>query len=146
MLKFDMDAHDDTWVARSAAALCVASRCIGVGSLALLLFSLWWLYSDTAGNLPRAIALSLAAIAGAGQIYLALRIEFDRRIFEAFARSDDAGRADFDRSLTVLGLRSEAPRDRTMLERARGLASLVKVSGYLLVVQFLLSLAAAWMK
>ncbi len=138
--------RDDTWVARTAAALCVASRCIAVGSVALLSFALWWLYADAATNVPRGIALSLAALAGAAQIYLWLRIEFDRRIFEAFASADATAPARFDQSLPLLGLRNGAQSERTMLDRARGLASLVRLSGYLLAMQFLLSLAAAWLK
>jgi hypothetical protein len=73
------------------------------------------------------VALGLIIIIGALQIYLAVRIEFDRQIFD-LAAGDPEGFAGFDQS----GRSSEA--------RAAGLASLVRWSGVLLAAQLILAL------
>lgn len=107
------------WPAHTAAALCVASRWVSAASLALTL---------------AAFVISTAALApvialGGVQVYLAVRIEFDRRIFELAAGEPD-GFSGFDDT-------GRSPQDRVA-----GLMRLVRWHGGLLAAQLVLALAA----
>jgi len=132
------------WTARIASALCAASRWLSAGSLVLTLCAF-----AIAATVSRAGGFALAALAlvvalGAVQIYLAVRIEFDRAIFEAAAGQPD-GFTGFDEALQKLGWNRRASGGRPPGARAAGLATLVKWSGRLLGVQFALALAALWL-
>jgi hypothetical protein len=107
------------WPAHTAAALCVASRWISAASLVMTILA----FVAYAAALAPVIAL------GAAQIYLAVRIEFDRRIFELAAREPD-GFAGFDDS------------GRSAQDRLAGLTRLVRWHGGLLAAQLVLTLAA----
>ena len=142
-----MDASRDQWIARSAAALCAASRWLSGASLVLAGLALCYLYNLPTVRAPVAVALSFAVAAGAGQAYLVLRVEFDRRIFEALAETA-AGSADaahaFNRAMLAPGLTAEGKAGRTVLQRAEGLVSLVRKAGWLFVSQLVLLIVAPW--
>lgn len=123
------------WTARIAAALCAASRWLAAGSLGLTVCAL--------ATAPLATGVAFAAMAlsaalGAVQLYLAVRIEFDRAIFAAAAHDGFEG---FDEALGRLGWRGSNT-ERSPEQRAAGLVWLVKWSGALLVAQFAFLLAA----
>jgi hypothetical protein len=139
-----MASVSSNWALRIANALCAASRWLSAGSLALTLCA----FAIAAAS-PRAGAFALAALAlivalGAVQIYLAVRIEFDRAIFESAAGQSD-GFAGFDEALQKLGWMRSADGGRPPEARAAGLSSLVKWSGRLVGAQFALVLAALWL-
>lgn len=105
--------------------------------MTLCAFALVATHSNAGALAQTAIALVIAL--GAAQTYLAVRIEFDRVIFEeAAARAD--GFAGFDEALNALGWRRSNSGSRTPLVRAAGLRSLVIWSGWLLGGQFALAL------
>lgn len=133
-----MAAHPAAWVARIGAALCIAGRWLAAGSLALTASAL--IAAATAPRPAAALAaLALVAVLGAAQLYLALRIEFDRAVFDAAAQVGFEG---FDQALGETGLRRGAVPARTPQARVAGLASLLRWSAGLLAAQFLLWLAA----
>ena len=109
--------------------------------------ALCYLYNLPTVRAPVAVALSFAVAAGAGQAYLVLRVEFDRRIFEALAETA-AGSADaahaFNRAMLAPGLTAEGKAGRTVLQRAEGLVSLVRKAGWLFVSQLVLLIVAPW--
>ena len=98
-----------------------------------------------AGAGPRGAAVATAALAliiviGAVQVYLAVRIEFDRRIFE-LAAEEPEGFAGFDAALRAMGLQRASKGERSPEARAAGAAALVRWSGVLLAAQLVLGLA-----
>lgn len=84
-------------------------------------------------------ALAVIIVIGAVQIYLAVRIEFDRCIFE-LAAAEPEGFAGFDAALSKIRLDRKPKGERSPEARAAGLASLVRTSGVLLAAQLILAL------
>jgi len=83
---------------------------------------------------------------GATQACLAFRIEFDRRIFEAWAHDTSVDAAHgFDTAMRELALLPQDRVGRSVVERVRGLLRLVRSSGWLLAVQLAFFIIAAWM-
>jgi hypothetical protein len=130
----------DAWTARIAVALCVANRWQAAGGLAVTVFSLLALAHAHGAAFT---FFALGAVFGALQIYLAVRIEFDRAIFAAAVQTGFEG---FDEALGRLGWRPGADMSRSVQARAAGLASLVKRSAALLVAQLGLVLAGLWLR
>lgn len=127
-------------VAKTAAALCVASRW---WSAASLLLSAAALAAAARADSPASLMLPAIVLAGAAQAYLAFRIEFDRRIFEAVADSGAEAFSRFDAAMGAIGL-ARPSAARSAQDRAAGLWRLVRSSGLLVAVQFALALAAMW--
>jgi hypothetical protein len=127
------------WSAHIAAALCAASRWLSAGSLGLTVCAL--VAAPLAAGMAFA-ALAACAAFGGVQLYLAVRIEFDRAIFTAAAQEGFEG---FDEALGRLGWRRGADPARPPESRAAGLASLVKRAGVLLAAQLALLLAGLWL-
>ena len=139
-----MDISRDPWIARCASAACVASRWISGASMGLTVLALCHFYFLPAGTALAAAAISLAAVAGAAQVYLAVRIEFDRAIFESLAGA--AGAADgFDRAAQALGLLSSQKAGRDFVRRSAGVLLLVKIAFLVFLAQLALLVAAVWM-
>ena len=84
--------------------------------------------------------LALIIAIGAVQVYLAIRIEFDRRIFERVVEAPQ-GWSGFDDAMRKLELMPAAKMGRPPAARAAGLATLVRWHAGLLVAQLLLALA-----
>jgi hypothetical protein len=143
-----MDSTQEEWMARIAAAFCAASRWLSAVALALSGIALVALYLLPAGSVPAAVLLSLTAAAGAIQAYLALRIEFDKQIFEAVATrtgaTADALHA-FDVALQSLALPRDGKAGRPLPERVQGLMSLVKSTAWVLAIQFALLILVPWL-
>jgi len=143
-----MDISRDPWIARCATAACVASRWISGASMGLTVLALCHFYFLPAGTALAAAAISLAAVAGAAQVYLAVRIEFDRAIFESLAgaAAGSAGAADgFDRAAQALGLLSSQKAGRDFVRRSAGVLLLVKMAFLVFLSQLALLVAAVWM-
>lgn len=88
--------------------------------------------------LPGALFALIVAI-GAPQVYLAMRIEFDRRIFEQVAAAPE-GWSGFDAAMLELGWMAAAKAGRAPAARAAGLAVLVRWHAGLLAAQLALAL------
>jgi len=134
-------------MARSAVALCVASRWLSGAALVLAAVALSIAQVLPAERIAAAAGLAVAA-AGAVQVYLALRIEFDRQIFGALAGAGEPGEAvkGYDQAMRALKMMPEHKAGRALADRVRGLRSLVRSAGWLFALQLALSLAVAWMR
>jgi hypothetical protein len=133
----------EAWVARIAAAVCRAARWPIGFSLALSIVAGAGLIL-TPSRWPGAL-LSIVLMLGLAQVYLAIRIEIDRRIFERFAE-DPAAAAEFDAALVQVGwakAKGEAP--RAMADRAEGAHAFVKWANLVLALQILLLVVAGWL-
>ena len=142
-----MSSKSEEWIARSATAFCVASRWLSCPSLALAALALVRLYVFPPVSMTSAALLSAAVAAGSVQAYLAVRIEFDRNVFEAFAACTEgstAAAAGFDQAMESLGMLRKGKAGRPLAERARGALFLVKGTGWLLALQIALAIAASW--
>jgi hypothetical protein len=143
-----MDSRREEWIARSVAALCIASRWLSCVSLVLAALTLGYLYLFPPASIAFAAMVSGAAAAGLIQAYLALRIEFDRKIFEALAAHPEgatAGTDAFDQAMHSLGMLPKGKIGRPLAERASGAVFLVRGAGWILVFQLALTLAVPWL-
>jgi len=138
-----VNADDEHWMAWLPGALCGASRWLTAGSLVLVAGAIAVLAGRTPTATPALAAFALVVALGAAQLYLAVRIEFDRAIF-ARAAARPAAWAGFDAALGRLGWRSTASAARTPEARAAGLRALVNWNAMLLAAQFALLLAGLW--
>lgn len=136
-----MNAPGDTWDEWTAAALCTASRWLSVSSLVLVAGALGLLAGRAPAGLPALAVLAAVVALGAAQVYLAVRIEFDRAAFER-ASTRAEGFAGFDEALARLGWTRRG--SGTAGARAAGLRALVARSAWLLGAQFALTLAGIW--
>ena len=129
--------------ARTAAAACAAGRWISAGALLLIVAVLVVHALHPPAGLASGALLVGGLAVGALQLYLAARIDFDRRIFEAVAAEHDAQAAfvAFDQSRLALGL-GQLPQARTPEQRAAGAVGLVRWSGILLLAQLAFVAAA----
>jgi len=143
-----MDFKREEWIARSAEALCGASRWLSGASLVLAALALGCLYLLPPANIAVAAMFSLAVAAGWIQAYLALRIEFDRRVFGALAVHPEGATAAadaFDQAMLSLGMLPKNKAGRTLAERAKGMLLLVKCAGWIFALQLALAIAASWL-
>jgi hypothetical protein len=143
-----MGPTNEEWIARSAAAFCGASRWLSCTSLVLAALALLRFYVSPPMSMTSAAVLSAAVAAASGQAYLAVRIEFDRKVFEALAVSAGgvaAATAGFDRAMESLDMLRHGKSGRPLAERARGALRLVKGAGWLLALQLALAIAMSWM-
>ncbi len=143
-----MDSRREEWIARSVAALCIASRWLSCASLVLAVLTLGYLYLFPPASIAFAAMCSGAVAAGLIQVYLAMRIEFDRKIFEALAAHPEgatAGTDAFDQAMQSLGMLPKSKIGRPLAERASGTVFLVRGTGWVLAFQLALAIAAPWL-
>ncbi|CAG9170763.1 hypothetical protein LMG23992_01807 [Cupriavidus laharis] len=131
----------DAWMARiTAGAMHAAARLNGAGLvLAMANLLLAGLFAPAA--LVYLILGLVAAVVGAAQLWLVVRVELDRRLFEALAVSGDA--ADLgalDHALSTLGWQAPGRSGRSLAERSRATLRFLKFAGSLAAVQLLLAL------
>lgn len=144
-----MDRGRERWIAGITAALCAASRwLIGVaiimtmiGATRLVLFPPEQIFAK--------LGLCLVLAFGAIQLYLAVRIEFDRQLFELLAEHGDGDAqrlADLDGAMRVLRLQNEneTHQERDLTARAKGLISLIQWLAWVLVSQLALLAGLPW--
>lgn len=140
-----MDHGRETWLASIAEALCSASRWMLAVAILLTVISAVQLLLLPPGHVLMKLGLSVAFLLGAGQVYLAVRIEFDRRLFEVLAeRGALQALPHLDDAMQALHLQGGAESGRDLTARAEGVLSLVRRAGVLLVAQFAALLAAFW--
>jgi hypothetical protein len=142
-----MDASRDQWLARCACAICAGSRWASGASLVLAALALGCLYLDGVEPLAAA-AISVAAAAGAVQVYLAARVEFDWIIFRHIAATAPgaAGAVSaFDAAARAAGLLPTPKAGRDLVQRTAGVLSLAQAIFGVLLLQLALLIAAAWM-
>lgn len=125
------------WLARAAASgLCAAAR-LNVAGLILALLNL----HTAIATAPTGIvypALRAASLLGGAQLYLLVRIEIDRRLFDALALAPDAADlAALDHALTNLGWASQRRNGRSLKERSCSAIRFLQSAGALAGLQLL---------
>ncbi|WER48252.1 hypothetical protein CupriaWKF_26015 [Cupriavidus sp. WKF15] len=131
----------EAWVARiTAAAMHAASRLNGAGLvLAMANLLLAGLFAPAA--LVYLVLGLVAALIGVAQLWLLVRIELDRRLFEALAVAADAADLDaLDQGLAALGWQAPGRAGRSLAERSRATLRFLKFAGALTAAQLLLAL------
>ena len=132
--------------ARIAVAMARAARWIGAMAIAMAAALVASLFMGRPLHTFAALALCLAMLAGAAVIYLMVRVELDRSIFEAALGAADLAAyfAAFDQSRSQLGLGRPLRETRPVADRVHGLIGLVRAMGYLFVVQVALVAVGVW--
>ena len=131
---------------RIALAMARSSRWIGVSAALVVAALLLSVFTGRPLPNPALTLLCLSIVAGAAVIYLMVRIELDRSIFEAAAAASDldAYFTGFDQSRAQLGLGAAPSGARPVADRAKGLLRLAQAMGYLFIAQLFLALLSAW--
>lgn len=127
------------WQLQLALGACRAARLLGVSALALTLFA-FTLLTTPIGPLDRTLA-ALAALALLPALYLGLRLEIDRGLFQRLADAQDANGDDLaalDRALEELGWKKGEAPPRPLAERVAGTVKLMRTMGGILGVQLVL--------
>lgn len=141
-----MPPAEHKWTTDVAIALCAASRWSSGTSLLLTLMAIVPGMLLASRNASLGMAATLMIVLGAVQLALAVRIEFDCRIFGAVAARGDMlseNFANFDSALRELRLRDSLP--RSSLERAAGTLRIAKASYWLLACQFAVAATMIWL-
>ncbi|QUO26928.1 hypothetical protein KEH57_08480 [Burkholderia cenocepacia] len=118
-----------------AWALVAALAAAGAGG--------WIAAGWTPATLARVLLAAVSAGAGIAALWYAVRIEIDRRLFAALARTvgDDGavddGLAALDRALADLGWIDAAKAGRTLDARVRGAVGLCRAAVLVAIVQWL---------
>lgn len=140
--------HDvsDLDCVRIAVAIARASRWLGATAIAMVAALLASLFMGRPLHTLAALALCLAILAGAAMIYLQVRVELDRSIFEAALGAADVSACfvGFDQSRSQLGLGQPAREMRPVAERVQGLIRLVRKMGYLFALQVIFVVTGVW--
>ncbi|CAG9175402.1 hypothetical protein [Cupriavidus pinatubonensis] len=137
----------DAWVARIAAgAMHAAARLNGAG-LVLAMVNLLLAGYFAPASLVYMILGLVAAVVGAAELWLLVRVELDRRLFDAMAESGDAAEFDaLDQALSVFGWLAPGREGRSLAERSRGALRFLKLAGALTFAQLVLALLLLLLK
>lgn len=141
-----MSTVKDKWTIRVAASLAIASRWLSAMSLMATAIALLLLYSSQTSDVGAA-SLSTIVVLGIVQLYFTVRIEFDRAVFAASEQTSCLTNDDLevlDKVLNQSRLRTGVRATRTLEERLRGVASLVRWAAIVTIVQVSLLISASW--
>ena len=104
----------------------------------------WWIASGWApATIARVLLAAVSTGAGVAALWYAVRIEIDRRLFAALARtvsgggSIDDGLAALDRALADLGWIDEGKAGRALDARVRGAIGLCRAGVLVAIVQWI---------
>lgn len=137
----DADRLTTCWLAHTtAAALRAAARLNLAGLLLALVNVLLAGIMAPAGN-GWLLVGGVAALVAAAQLWLLVRVEIDRKLFEALAvaASPDDLRA-LDAALIALGWMPEPRAGRPMADRARGASRFLRFAAALMALQWLVAI------
>jgi hypothetical protein len=144
-----MSSTDSGALLAAAAALLDQGRRIDKLSRLLTVTALAALVAIAVLGAPRLMVvalLGLSVLAGAVELYLAVRVGFDAALFRRLAEAADAGTvelADLDAALTSMGLLSAGKAGRPLAARVAGACSLLYQQAGSLVLQIALFLLGA---
>jgi hypothetical protein len=125
------------WLARATASgLCAAAR-LNVAGLILAVVNFHLAVRTAPAGIVYPV-LGAASLLGATQLYLLVRIEIDRRLFDALAMTPDADDlAALDYALTILGWARRQRNDRSLSSRSCGAIRFLQSAGALAGLQLL---------
>lgn len=142
-----MDDGPERWISRIAAALCAASRWVVAVAIALTVLAATRLLLIPPGDWLTKLGLALVVALGAVQLYLAVRIELDRRLFQRLAESagvESRALAELDEAMQALRLQSPDRTGRSLADRAQGVLSLIRRLGLVTAVQLAALVLIVW--
>jgi hypothetical protein len=135
------------WQLQLALGACRAGRLLAAASLACALFALAMLADHAPAGIAARVLWSLAVLAALPALYLGVRLELDRGLFQRLADAEDASGGDLaalDRAMVELGLVAGGGTTRTLADRTSGVFRLTRRLGGVVGVQLMLMLVAAW--
>jgi len=136
------------WQLQLALGACRAGRLLAAASLACALFALAILADQAPSGIATRALWSLAVLAALPALYLGVRLELDRGLFQRLADARDASGDDLaglDRAMVELGLVAGGGASRSLADRAGGLFRLTRRLGEVVGAQMVLMLAGAWL-
>ncbi|GJG98646.1 hypothetical protein [Cupriavidus pauculus] len=139
--------HDDGWLAHATAASLRAAARLNMAGLVLALVN-----ACLAGIMARngsawLLAGAGAALAGAVQLWLLVRVEIDRKLFDALSGACTArDLAGLDAALVALGWVPQARTGRAMVDRARGAGRFLAIAGALMALQWLVAVMILFLR
>lgn len=142
-----MDQACEDWIAHIAEAMCVASRWLAGTAVAMVIIAAMGLVLLPPVPTLAKLGLGLVLALGAIQVYVTVRIELDRRLFEFMVEHSGRGAqrlADLDSAMYTLRLRRQAAPTRDLTERVQGLISLIRRLGWVVVGQLVLLAMLPW--
>lgn len=131
----------NSWQLRIALGACRAGWLLAVASLACALFALTMLTTSTTAGVATRILWSLAALLVLPALYLGVRLELDRGLFQRLAEIDAASPDDLaalDRAMLEVGLIADTGATRTLTQRVRGVLILLQRLGGVVAAQVLM--------
>jgi hypothetical protein len=135
------------WQLQIALAACRAARLLGVSALVLALYALTLLTNPV--GLPLQILATFAVLALLPALYLGLRLEIDRFLFQRLADALDGNGdeqtdlAALDQALEAQGWKTKEAPSRPLADRVTGVLRLMKALGGVVGVQVVLVLLAS---
>lgn len=126
----------EAWQLQLALGACRAGRLLALACLVFALYGLHMLIGPVA--LPVPVLCVIAVLAVLPGLYLAMRLEIDRGLFQRLAeRLDTIGDdlATLDCALAELGLKKETDIPRSLPDRVTGVFRLTKALGVVVAVQ-----------
>lgn len=135
------------WQLQLALGACRAGRLLAAASLVCALFALVMLAAHATAGIAACALWTLTVLAVLPALYLGVRLELDRGLFQRLADSGDASGDDLaalDRTMVELGLVADGGAARTLADRTSGVFRLTRRLGGVVGVQLMSMLAAAW--
>lgn len=128
------------WLAHAAAAALRAAARLNLAGLVLALVNLLLAgVMAPAGNQWLAPG-AVAALLGAAQLWLLVRVEIDRALFDALSHACTEDDLDaLDAALVALGWVAQERTGRAMADRARGASRFLTIAGGLAALQSLIA-------
>jgi hypothetical protein len=127
--------HSEAWSAIITAALLRSLRCVSLLSIALTGVAIHALTGHSIGSIAVKLFCLLTIEIGLVGVYLAVRIEFDARLFERLTNADAAQWRAFDTAMTRLGLMPSVKAGRPLAERISGALRMARWHVAVLVAQ-----------
>ncbi len=143
----DVCRAEDNWLAHAASASLRAAARLNLAGLVLALVNacLAGIMAPT-GNIWL-LAGGAAALIGAAQLWLLVRVEIDRKLFDALSTAcTEADLAALDGALISLGWMPQERAGRAMADRVRGASRFLVIGGALIALQWLVAVVILFLR
>ncbi|RZT31823.1 hypothetical protein [Cupriavidus agavae] len=136
------EARDEParWLAHATAGALRAAARLNIAALVLALVNVALAGIMAPTGTLWLVAGAVAALLAAAQLWLLVRVEVDRRLFDALALAGAApDLAELDAALAALGWMPASRAGRPMAARARGASRFLTIAGVLMALQWLIA-------
>lgn len=143
----DANRIDACWLARATAASLRAAARLNLAGLVLALVNACLAGIMAATGNVWLMAGAAAALVAGGQLWLLVRVEIDRKLFEALSMAaGDADLAGLDAALVAMGWMPPDRAGRAMRDRARGAGRFLPIAGVLVALQWLIAVVILFLR